>query len=204
MYWLKWHLACVVASVFDAALRVDRAVPYFPIEISRMAASGPAALWRFRWGVTLLPLTALATDFVPDGGEMAHALLVVAWCGLVAVVWFDDKHHWSEHMTGLYMMLAALFALGYKTLGYDAWPRLALVVATSLLAKALKVASIVLYESAGNYAEFFVPNFASAMHARAQRIMLGEEVPKHTLTRHAFRAGGVLQWAGFCVLASLF
>ena len=203
MYWLKWHLACVVASVFDAALRVDRALPYFPIEISRMAASGPVALRRFRWGVTLLPLTALATDIALPG-ELALSMLPFAWVGLMCVVWFDDKHFWNEHMAGLYVMASALFALGALTLGYDAWPRLALVAATSLLAKALKVATIVALESGGDYRQYATLEAPAMLHARAQRIMLGEEVPKHALTRATFRAGGMLQWAGFCVLASLF
>ena len=203
MYWLKWHLALTVASVFDAALRVDRRLPYWPIEISSMAASGPVALWRFRWGVTLLPLTALLGGAEPFSTPAQYAMLALAYAGLACVVWFDDVRHWAAHMAGLYVMGAALFALGATVLGRDAWPRLALVVATSLLAKALKVAAVV-GESAGKWGQFCVPNVASALHAHTQRIMLGLEVPAHARTLVAFRAGGVLQWVGFCVLASLF
>lgn len=188
---------------FDAALRVDRALPYFPIEISRMAASGPAALWRFRLGVTLLPLTALATD-IGSFGELALAMLAFAWVGLMFVAWFDDKYFWNEHMAGLYAMAAALFVLGYETLGRDAWPRLALVAATSLIAKAMKVATIVALESGDDYRQYATLEAPAMLLARGNGIMMGEEVPKHAFTRAAFRAGGVLQWAGFCVLASLF
>ena len=198
MFWLKLHIAAIVASVFDAALRVDRSVPYWPIEISRMAASGPAALWRFRVGMSLLPLTALLAR---TGAN--NILLGFAWLGLMAVVWFDDKRHWSEHMAGLYVMTAALFALGATKLGVGSIPVLGAVVFMSLFAKALKVAAIVFLES-DDYTQFLTPSAIGTLHTLAQRIMLGEDVARHALTRAAFRAGGVIQWLGFVALASLF
>jgi hypothetical protein len=73
---------------------IDGSVPYFPIEISRTAASG-------RYGYFGLCLGTIV--FCPYIQGRADGW--ISWIGLLILALVDDKMSWNVHMLGVFIML---------------------------------------------------------------------------------------------------
>jgi hypothetical protein len=76
---------------------IDNNVPYFPIEISRTAASGPYGYYGLCAGTLLLCPYVQGRS---DGW--------ISWIGLVILAIIDDKMSWTLHMTGVCIMFIGI------------------------------------------------------------------------------------------------
>ena len=189
--------------VFFAACIEDK-VPYLPIEVSRMAASGPLALMVFRSGAIAM--------FVPL--TMEHewsgpaALLYVA---LVVIALVDDAWSQAGHMVGVVMLFCAAVWQTWQR-GADAVPILVTAGVGFGLRLVAKAGTVWLFEMKGNSAH---PKHRckSAVDVQTQlreiatwsmQLMFGQRQFRSRWTKTAFRAAGVLQWVVFGILAFLF
>ena len=180
------HLVATVVGVQLAALYVDGAVPYWPIEVSRMAASGPVASSVFLAGALTLGATLHLC------GQMTR-MNVAMWIALVVIARFDDINHLKLHMAGV----AALGAIGIASMIRNSAAILPLTVAIALwgFRIVVKVMAVMVFERRTSIVE-------AGKHA--QTIMMqGPKgtcmLPEHTMP--AFYVGGVLQWVVFYVLS---
>lgn len=201
---VKLHLACTVLATLLAAVLVDRRVPYFPIEVSRAAASGPVASWALRWGARTLGVTLLATDSFT-------ATTTALWISLSAIALFDDVRFWAAHMGGV-VGLFAVAILAATSRGRGAALPLLAGVLLYALRLVFKVAAIVFYEMPAapplqTLARLLVDGETrEIVFRRSMAVMFhGAKAcadPAHTLPM--FQLGGVLQWVVFYVLAFVF
>lgn len=126
----KVQTLCVVLLTWGVAL-FEGNLPYFPIEISRTAASGPLAHGVFVWGIiSILPTLLFETFFVREtvvvifvgtafenassNVQQSMALVfgspLLLWPIVLAVAWFDDTKHFWAHMTGVAMVIGLVCA----------------------------------------------------------------------------------------------
>lgn len=101
---VKGHLLAVVLATQVSALIWGK-VPYFPIEISRTAASGAIPLTVFRVGVASSILTLLLA-------RSLNPLTCSVWLCLTVICVFDDVNFWALHMLGVGgMILVAIYSV---------------------------------------------------------------------------------------------
>ena len=101
-FYSKLHTVCVIVLIWICALFVDKKVPYFPIEISRTAASGPAAHSVFIWGTLSVGPTLLFETYKlgTQGVDMFRLVLgnpMLLWPIVLCIAWFDDTRHFFLH-----------------------------------------------------------------------------------------------------------
>lgn len=65
----------------------DPPVPYFPIEISRVLATGPKAYWSF------IISTIFLFPFLPQ-----NRYVMISWACVLGLGIVDDKTNWTIHM----------------------------------------------------------------------------------------------------------
>ena len=202
MLLVKLHLLATVAAVMYAALFIDKRLPYWPIEISRMAASGPAALSVFRAGVTLL----LVTIIYGEGSHLATWL----WVALMQIAWLDDVTSFAGHMAGV-VQLGLTCAVQAYAVGQPAlWPfcAAAVIFVSRLWLKAYACVCEDMADRRYQLSQFdsvakVVAYVQHLMHI-GKDIMMGAREAKTTTGRVAFRFGGVGQWLVFVLLGSVF
>jgi len=178
---VKIHLLCTIVATQAAALLCADKLPYFPIEISRTAASSSESYWIFLIGVALLP------GYMPVVVE-ASTLLVFA--GLFVLALCDDVRYYRLHMFGvLLVVMGCVYRVAFETKGLR-WPALA--------AGLLQVAVIAAYGR---------PNITWLEVAQQQQRVLFHGVDGFE-SREAilpvFRVCGVLQWVVFYAFSMLF
>lgn len=182
---VRLHLVAMIVAVQLAALFVDRAVPYWPIEVSRMAASGWLASRVFVAGAVTLGVTMYMVDSL-------SAMNAAVWAAIVVIAVFDDIAYYKTHMAGV----ALLGVIGIAGIRGKPEATLPLVAAIMLwgFRLVLKVGAVLAYEP--------VHTFVQAGQL-AQRIMMTGPAAcanaKNTMP--AFFIGGVLQWVVFYVLS---
>ena len=193
----------LVLSLQSVAL-LSGEVPYFPIEVSRTAATTPLNRWLFPLGVlSLVPVACLA-----DGATHTQlARIAPSWLGLALLAWFDDSSHLFLHMLGVALMLLGVvyarnydYVWGVKRFSLWQLPRhntfLIRGVALYAFRVLLKVVAVALLES-----DSWSP---VAIGWRANEIMQGTSDALHPrITLNVFRLCGVLQWAVFVLLSSV-
>jgi hypothetical protein len=204
--WTKRALCGLVVAVQGVALLSSdpaEQLPYFPIEVSRTAATTAINRWLFPAGVlSLVPVAhwadgATIEQFRRFGG---------AWLGLLTVAWFDDCRHPLLHAVGVAAMaLGLVYARNYAR-RFSWWnaPRhnkhllqAGALYAWRVLLKVITVAALEL--SAGS--AWWSP---LAIGRRAHEIMQGVApvlYPRATL--NVFRLCGVLQWLVFVLLGNM-
>lgn len=105
----KIHTALVITCVWFCALFVDRKVPYFPIEISRTAASGPVAHSVFVWGIMSTIVTLLYETYrawrTVSVFQLVFGNPMILWPIVVFIAWFDDTRHFYLHNGAVICML---------------------------------------------------------------------------------------------------
>lgn len=206
--WPAWThtrraMFAIVLSLQSVAL-VSGELPYFPIEVSRTAATTLFNRWLFPLGVlALVPVACL-----DDGATRAQLVRIApAWSGLLLLAWFDDTHHLFLHMVGVALMLAGVvYARNYELLHglrrFSLWqlPRHNAMLLRGVALYAwrilIKVVVVGLLES-DSWSPF-------AIGWRANALMQGtsEALYPH-VTLNVFRLCGVLQWGVFVLLSSV-
>ncbi len=96
MFYTKLYLLFgIILTIVSAHLDSKSKLPYFPIEISRVAASSTKTLNLFRTTAVLVGPVMLLF------GELEDTASLVVWAGLVLLAWFDDASHIVLHMCGV-------------------------------------------------------------------------------------------------------
>ena len=203
MQWSKRYLLALILVVQSIALLStdpNEQIPYFPIEISRTAATTALNRWVFPLGVLLLVPVVLRIDGPRTRSPMRFT---VAWSGLFMLAWFDDKHHWLLHTIGVAVMVVGLLVACGKWNGVSPgmellWQNERLIAGLVLYAVrvVLKVTVMVLFEAQSLIAP-------SLLLAKGQAIALhGASATQGPFTLSVFRLCGALQWSAFWLLAS--
>lgn len=191
-FWVYIHLLLIFFSVTFNALR-DPTLPYYPIEISRMAATGDLNKILFPISIISLGLTLWLT------GDFRKCLL--SWVGLVILSVFDDKKFLLLHMLGVFVMVIGVIVIGFNSSTADL-----VIVMCALMLYVVRIALRVIvvcsleYEQGGNLIDILF-----VIKDRMQQIMyVGAaacKYPQHTLM--VFRVCGVLQWIIFMMFLSI-
>jgi hypothetical protein len=179
-----------------AAALIDRNLPYFPIEISRMAASGPLALRTFRVGLS----TPLAILIIMEHG-MSNGPIWLGWLALQLIIWFDDINYWLGHMAGVTLLgMSTVWALYLEP---SKWIFFTIAGLLWCLRLAFKAASVWLFELTPNEKDVFDTRLISRIFDRSLNIMYGIGHAPHPLTVASFQLAGGLQWGVFVLLAGI-
>ena len=199
MFYTKLHLFLTVVAVQVAALLVDRSTPYWPIEISRMAASGPVALLAFRTGAL-----ALGAPLAMDGAWSRPVLLL--WLAMVIIACVDDVTSWLVHMMGVALLGVSACWQTY-TLGRRATPILLAAAFVFAIRLVLKASTVWWNEVGGHARPLSSLLDATTFHgivSHSAALMFGTRTFKSPWTRAAFSVGGALQWVVFAILSLLY
>lgn len=181
---VKVHLLVTIIATQLVALFYDRKVPYFPIEISRTAASGQTSLLTFRVGVLSILLTLFWT------GHLTLTTFIL-WIGLSIVAVFDDVSHWGLHMMGVAVVFTVM---AVRSIEHGSMPVIYAVIIYGVRFL-LDAATLVTYEKCA-----FSPSSFTALH---KDIMYRGAVAckRPDVVIPVYRIGGVLQWAAFYALS---
>jgi hypothetical protein len=201
---VKLHLLFTVVATQLTALFVDRAVPYFPIEVSRTAAAGPWSQRVFTAGVLSLGGTLLVTG----GGANASTLAI--WLSLVVIALFDDVYHWTLHMLGVAGLGATVATL---LVGSRHWQHDTCVLG---LAAVLYLARLAMKALAVWHFEPHDPRWSpdaspdALLYPLQHCFRLSQDIMYHggggghaEATLLVFRLCGVLQWVVFWLFSEL-
>lgn len=102
--WTKRALLGLIVTIQGIALYSSE-LPYFPIEVSRTAATTTLNRYLFPSGVVALPAVARFVDGAP-WAQLQH--YVLAWAGLVCVAWYDDVQYPVAHVISVLVMVMGL------------------------------------------------------------------------------------------------
>lgn len=170
VFLFKGVLLASVLLTAGSAL-VDGSLPYFPIEVSRLAASSMRSAWIFRIGSILSSLVLFY-----EKGLWEH---LVACFGFVLLAWFDDTHHYVMHVVGVVVMLLGAIPL-------VSW-RVQLCAMILFVARILMKCVMVISKES-----LFQPRL---VFDQLRSIMLFGTSSEDTLM--VFRVTGALQWVVF-------
>jgi hypothetical protein len=193
---LGLHLAAVILTTQLVALFVDprlgvttakHLITYFPIEISRTAASLPFAANVFKLGVLSLgaqiPFASSKDAFIP------------IWIGLLMIAFFDDVTYWGVHMFGVLLMFLGflpLLLLG----GPDKTILFVSAISIYLLRIGLKTMVIVLIELDLPINQVVASR--TAIFTKSLDVMQHGSLNPDVVD--VFRVCGVVQWCAFYLL----
>ncbi len=165
-------------------------VPYFPIEISRLAASGRIASHIFKFGLAIIPALYVLFPISSDDPVMLFAFL-----SLQLVTFWNDVDHWFIHMLGVGGICISVTVHVLLT-----WTRVKvfiLIVAAVIwtVRLILKALMVVLYEKPEKYTLYSVGMTAGSI------MYTGKCNNPYSL--HVFRVCGVLQWVVFALFMTI-
>lgn len=194
---LKAYLTIGILLVQLVSLFVDRNVPYFPIEISRTAASFHAS-WTLVFVVSLVPLILAKWHW--------HNLDYTKYMAIVAVngiAWFDDVKYYEIHMISVILLLTSgILAFGLNRHLKQVQNSVPKVLFVFILRIALKIGVVWFLEMQSGLT---IPD-PSQGAAIIKRInyegCINCLYPKTTLL--AFRLAGLLQWVLFYYLYDMY
>ena len=213
----KCHMILVILCTWLSALFIDRSVPYFPIEISRTAASGPVAHSVFTWGSISLILSLLYDNcFIVARGDMFQLVFgnpIMLWPIVVSIAWFDDTRHFHLHNLGVTCMLG-MIAL-HVFFAKDAQLKVPVYVSALCLVfmgAFIKGGAIVYMEMKEPLYDWRVPlRIASNTDGKMDEavnstlgIMYRGDASEFAHLLPIFQVTGMLQWLCFYLLASLY
>ena len=193
---VKCHVAVTILATFVSSL-IWGTVPYFPIEISRTASSGPVPTLIFRTGCSLLLGTIWATNLL-------NASTLLMWVGLVIVAQFTDVEHLVPHLAGVALVFAGAASMSSVSKGLAPLLTAAVIFAIRL---PLKVGALVLLEFGWPSPWYMIlsPSFVLAVRDKAMAVMYqGPEIAcKHypQSIESIFQITAVLQWVSFYALS---
>lgn len=199
---VKLHLLASILATQVFALWDSKNLPYFPIEISRTAASSPLATRSLQVGFS----TLLVTMVLSGAATWARGLM---WLGIMIVAFVPDTLHKVLHIVGvLVVFAAAIMDL--------AWTGRMYFVFLAGLIYALR--TVFLFSSLVWIDEHFqqdtlqftdIWSFISELAARHHAIMFlrQEDFAPGTYPVRVIpycKVSGVLQWVAFFVLSLAF
>ena len=206
----KLHLFATVILTQATAVWSGN-LPYFPIEISRTAASGMAPLLVFRTGVTLL----LATLYSSKCLDWTTLFL---WAGVMVVAFVPDTVHLVVHNLGVLVVFLTAGYYVYRHAHSTALPPLLCAVVIFLLRLAFKMLVLVIYDKYANAYFLNAGSYVTAIrgiHKRGSEFMfMGRAAYGTTLSEAdetawtaisgVFKVCGVMQWVAFYALSLVF
>lgn len=198
---VKLHLLASILVTQALALWDSKRLPYFPIEISRTAASSLLATRSLQFGFT----TLLVTMLLSGAATWARVLM---WAGLMVVAFVPDTLHKALHIGGVLIMFAGAAA--------DlAWTGRVYYVFVGVVIYALR--TVFLFTSLLLIDEHFQHDtwrftdtaFIKKVAARHHAIMFlpREEFPPGTYPARVIpycKVSGVGQWVAFFVVSLAF
>ena len=176
-------------------------VPYFPIEVSRTAASSKLGLFVFRVG-----MCSSITSLLFYYRVLAYNHFF-AWVSLVTIAVFDDIKWPAMHVVGL-VMLATSGTIAAYTANNGAY-LVCLAALLTIIRLAVRGLAILKYES--NDVDVYEDRMWSLKRLvyrcilafrRSAHIMKTGQTEQKVLIW--FRVSGVLQWVTFFVLARMY
>jgi hypothetical protein len=196
LLYTKLYLLGIVMLTTLASLWIDKKVPYFPIEISRLAGPhGTVSNGIFKAGILALPLVSYAMD---SGTEVSRSL-ILAWGGLAILALFDDTSYWAIHMLGVCVLGAS--AVTYCVYHFTIAKATILTVAGFFWMLRLLLKGFVVFAFEIPHDEWRLNMVMERFHAIMQQGEAACSYPLVTLT--AFKIAGVGQWLVFFILSFL-
>lgn len=192
-----------LATPIFFGLVFDRKLPYFPIEISRILASGPYALWSFRLALFIFPVV-----HVPNHGWW----LVITSFLVLGITIFDDVNHYKLHLTNV---IVVLVFVAYRVL-ITRPEQLFLVVFAFLLyfARVILLVIVVGVYEFDNPDWYRIGSWCGPRESRRNhidalqqlwslkmKIAYGHHKPRHQRIMLVFRFAGLMQWTVFILMA---
>lgn len=202
---VKAHVAYVVgATVISALLTSGKHgsshIPYFPIEISLLAASGPVPLAIFRLGMASLGVTLFAT-------KSLSVVTLGIWVGLLMIAGFEGRRHLLQHCAGIVVLVMFLglhiYRNGLKSKTVIPFVMGGLIMLLRLAAKSFAVL-ILEHGWPTSLRQFLLPSTYLNVKTHAVVIMEhGSSACKYhpEAIEAVFAVGGALQWVMFYSLS---
>jgi hypothetical protein len=194
---LGLHVVAVILATQAVAFFIDptfntskreRLIPYFPIEISRTAASLPYAANVFKLGVASLAIHLPLFDSTD-----AQDSLYPIWLGLVIVALFDDATYWGAHMLGVLIMAMGFIPLLFERDRLILFCSAVLIYGIRIILKGIVVACLEFDVSVTQ-----LPWILPSVFRKSLEIM--QRGSSHSFVTDVFRVCGVLQWVSFYLL----
>jgi hypothetical protein len=187
--WVEVYLIIVLVLVAITSLSHGH-VPYFPIEISRLAADGSVYTRNiFSYGLLMLPIIVIVMDETKRWWTLEFA---AAFFSLQLVTFFDDVHYWSIHMLGVAGLGLSATAYVYTHASYRTFFILFTAGILWCIRLALKLGVLWWTQPTGtNYP------------ALARQIMYNGQCERSDVVLSVFRVCGVMQWVVFGILLQL-
>ena len=197
---VKLHLLAAVIATQAVAL-YDGAVPFFPIEISRTAASSPRATNTLATGFATLIVTMIYT-------KTLDAVTFSLWLGLMVIALVPDSVSWTVHMLGVVALVAAACAHVYRRRQIALVPPLLCALAIYGIRIVFKL--VLLFTVDKQVIAAAASNKLSIAFERSMDIMMrgplayNNDPELWNLVGPTFKICGVLQWAAFFALSFVF
>lgn len=194
--YLSHHLLFGVILVHIFALFVDKKVPYYPIEISRVAASGYYANLILK----TTSATLVANVFVLH--EKVSIFIYGMCFSLIVIAFFDDFQYHGIHLLGVVSLALCVILYTLETASFKLCLENGVVLVLIVLiwsgSSFMKYMSVFIFETNEDKSFFFVIS-------KIREIMIqGESAcqePGVTLT--FFKLCGVFQWTCFWLMSLL-
>lgn len=195
---VKLHLLVTVVASQAVAL-YDGAVPYFPIEISRTAASSANANRALATGFATLLVTLLYT-------KTLDVVTFTMWVGLMVVALVPDTLNWTVHMLGVVIVFVAALAHVYRHRDAALLPPVICSAVCYGIRIILKAAVMLWADpkvraaTALSFSSLF-----SVLFERSRDVMLrgpmATDAKTWAMIGPTFKVCGVLQWVSFYALS---
>lgn len=219
MQWVKIHCLIVICATTLVSLFIDATLPFFPIEISRIASSGKCSQQIFKWGITSIFVTIIFTLFVQTQNQQQPTsqpygwLVCCVWLGTMIAAWFTDKQYFAIHTFGVLLIVASVFAQVYTSK-----ERLAILL-LALFIQGLGICIkgyVIWFVEFGNGYAYNPISYVDAILSAPQivqhtmQIMFTsvehvEETLVHgKLSLACFQVGGIMQWMALYLMSCLF
>lgn len=196
---VKLHLLGTVVATQVVAL-YDGAVPYFPIEISRTAASSANANRALATGFATLIVTMLYT-------KTLDAVTFAMWLGLMIVALVPDTRNWSLHMLGVAIVFAAALAHVYRHRDVSLVPPVLCAGVVYLIRLVLKAVVMLMADAkvraavSQSWSALFAAMFERTMDVMMRGPLAYNDDNTWAMVGPVFKVCGVLQWVAFYALS---
>lgn len=213
MQWVKLHCLVVLLCTTLVSLLIDASLPFFPIEISRIASSGRYAQQVFKWGITSILFSLVYEVINESGNETSQPCGWLVWLGVMIAAWYPDKHNFFIHSSGVVLIiLAVLVHVVRKSQEYMAVFLLALFIQG--LGLAIK-GYVVWFIEFGNGKAYNPLSYVDALLSAPQIVQHGMEILFTTefvqermvhakLSVACFQVSGVMQWMALYLMSCVF
>jgi hypothetical protein len=193
---LKLHLLSGIIILNIIGIFFDSPPPYYPIELSRIAASRSLSLNWFRF----LILSLVVHFFIID--EIKTYSLPCIWFSLLIIVVFDDFNHWWLHMLGVAGLFLSVIFYGIETSHMPSTVNNAFIIGTIVILwatrVAIKVAAIYFFELKEGQGFGDIGKISQDIMYNGPSVCMNPEI-----TMIPFKLGGVIQWTCFWLMSEM-